>query len=106
MTADADDEEMERLRSAPKPASVVTLLPRLPALIQSPRPRPRATGRARAPAAVRQALDVITIRPVEAARHVVVGYGLVPVRMATGTESESVVAGARFGAYRLEAELR
>jgi hypothetical protein len=90
---------LERLRSAPKPASVEILLPRLPALIRAhvhdlARLAEREPVRARA--AVRQALDTdaITIRPAEAGRHVVAEYGLMPVRIATGTESESVVAGA------------
>jgi len=96
----ADCRELERVRSAPKSASVETLLPRLPALIRA---HVRNLGQlaahepVRAWAAVRQALDTdITIRPAEAGRHVVAEYGLMPLRIASGTKSESVVAGGRY----------
>ena len=97
----AAEPELKRLRSAPKPASVATLLPRLPALIQA-HVRDLARLAEREPVGARatdqQALDtdLIAIRPAEAGRHVVAECGLVPVRIATGTESESVVAGAGF----------
>src|SRR5262245_15386166 len=58
---------------------------------------PRASG-SRARAAIRQALEreTITIRPAEAGRHLIAEYGLAPIRIATGVESERVVAGAGF----------
>lgn len=52
----------------------------------------------RARAAVRQALeaDAITIRPAEAGRGVIAEFGLAPVQLLTGTQSESVAAGTRY----------
>ena len=93
--------ELERLTSAPKPASIESLLPRLPELIRA-HVRNLASlavhEPVRARAAVQRALaaDAITIRPAEAGRHVIAEYGLVPVQLATGTMPESVVAGAGF----------
>lgn len=93
--------EIERLMSAPKPASIESLLPRLPELIRAhvrniTQLAEREPLRARA--AIQQALeaDVITIRPAEAGRNVIAEYGLAPVQLATGTMPESVVAGARY----------
>ena len=103
--------ELERLMSAPKPASIESLLPRLPELIRAHvrNITQLAEGEpVRARAAVQQALeaDALTIRPAEAGRNVIAEYGLAPVQLATGTMAESVVAGARFCAYSLEVELR
>jgi site-specific DNA recombinase len=93
--------ELERLRTAPKPATVETLLPKLPEMI---RRRAReieklaAVEPVRARAALRQALetDLITIRPSEEGRGVIAEFGLAPVGAATGTSSEIMVAGAGF----------
>jgi hypothetical protein len=80
--------ELERLTSAPKPASIESLLPRLRELIRAhvrniAQLAEREPVRARA--AVQQALeaDAITIRPAEAGRNVIAEYGLVPVQLAT-----------------------
>jgi hypothetical protein len=96
--------EIERLRRAPRPASVESLLPQLPVLIRKHVATIERFARhdpARARAAVRQALeaDSIVLRPAEHGRHVVAEFGLVLVAVATGTSSENVVAGARFGNY-------
>ena len=95
------ESELERLRSAPKPAAVDDLLPHLPRLIRRQVDgidKLAAVEPVRARDAVRESLetDLITIRPAEAGRGVVAEYGLLPVQLKTGTAPESVVAGARF----------
>jgi hypothetical protein len=92
---------LQRMKDAPKPAAVENLLPQLPAKIRAhvKEPTRRAAREpVRARAALQQALetDLITIRPAEAGRGVVADFGLAPVQLMTGTESESVVAGAGF----------
>lgn len=92
---------MQRLKDAPKPAAVESVLPQLPAMIRThvkELAKLAAREPVRARLALRQALetDLITIRPAEAGRGVIAEYGLVPVQLMTGTKSESVVAGARF----------
>ncbi len=78
--------ELERLTSAPKPASIESLLPRLPELIRAhvrKIAQLAAHEPVRARAAVQQALEAvaITIRPA------------VPVQLATSTMPESVIGG-------------
>ena len=93
------ESRLERLRAAPKPASVEKLLPRVPELITA---HVRSLTKfaesepVRARAALRQALDtdLITIRPAGAGRGVIADFGLVPVQLLTGTSSEIMVAGA------------
>lgn len=94
--------ELHRLRTAPKPAAVETLLTRLPAMIESHVKglvRLAALEPVRARQALQQAIeaDLITIRPAEAGRGVVAHFGLAPLQIAAGAESESVVAGAASG---------
>ena len=102
---------LQRMKDAPKPVAVESLLPRLPMMIRAhvkELAKLAAVEPVRARLALKQALetDLITIRPAEAGRGVIAEFGLAPVQLMTGTQSESVVAGARFGAYRLEVELR
>ena len=99
------ESELQRLRAAPKPAAVEDLLPRVPALIRAQVKELVALAAhepVRARAALQQALetDLITLRPAEAGRGVVADFGLAPVQLMTGTESESVVAGAGFAMFR------
>ena len=91
--------ELQQLKDALTPAAVETLLLRLPALIRmhvKELAKLAAREPVRARVALEQALetDLMTIRPAEAGRGVVAEFGLAPVQLLTGTESESVVAGA------------
>ena len=93
--------EVERLRKAPKPASIEAMLPQLPGVIRGHienLPQLAEQEPVRARMAVRQALDtdLITIRPAEAGRGVIAEFGLAPVQLLTGTSSEIMVAGAGF----------
>jgi len=90
---------LERARSAPKPASVAEMLPRLREMIRRQVreiEKLAALEPVRARAAVRQALEAeeIVLHPAEHGRGVVAHFGLVPVQVATGTVSESVAMGA------------
>ena len=95
------ESELQRLRTAPKPASLEAILPKLPEMIRA-HVRDLAGLARREPVRARIALqqtletDLITIRPAVAGRHVVAEYGLAPVQLMTGTSPESVVAGAGF----------
>jgi hypothetical protein len=62
----------------------------------------------RARPGVKSALESeqVLLRPADDGHYLVAKYGLEPVQLATGTRSEMLVAGARFFAYSLEAELR
>ncbi len=93
--------ELDRVRSAQKPARLESQLPQLPAMITRQVGQIRelaAREPLRARAAVRQALgtDLIVLRPSEQGRHVVAEFGLVPAGLATGTSSEIMVAGVGF----------